>query len=281
MNLCVIKAMTRSEKLLAHLRVQGPGLEIGPSHSPVAPKNAGYKVRTLDTLSREQLAAKYQAQGIDTKRIEEVDYIWRGERYADLLGPEARVDWIIASHVVEHTPDLIGFLSHCSEILEANGALALAVPDKRFCFDRFRPLSGLSGVIDAHFQKRTRHTVGSVVEFIFNAITRNGQIAWSKDEAGEVKNICTVDDALAHLRASTDGSSAEDVHAWCFTPSSFRLMMLDLYLMGLTDLREIAFYPTEGHEFFSILGRNAAPSSLSRRDLQIAVEQELAECANI
>ena len=130
--------MTRNEKLLAQVDTTKPGLEIGPSHSPVAPKSAGLTVRILDTLSQEGLIKKYQPQGIDTTRIEEVDYVWQGERYADLVGP-SRFGWIIASHVVEHTQDLVGFLRDCSEILEADGILSLAVPDKRFCFDRTVP----------------------------------------------------------------------------------------------------------------------------------------------
>lgn len=39
----------------------------------------------------------------------------------------------------EHEPDLIRFMNECDAVMEPDGILTLAVPDKRFCFDRFRP----------------------------------------------------------------------------------------------------------------------------------------------
>ena len=37
---------------------QGQGLEIGPSHNPIAPKKNGYKVHVLDHGTAEDLRAK-------------------------------------------------------------------------------------------------------------------------------------------------------------------------------------------------------------------------------
>jgi len=44
-----------AEQLLRYIDKNGHGVEIGPSHSPVAPKRAGYKVHIIDHLDREGL----------------------------------------------------------------------------------------------------------------------------------------------------------------------------------------------------------------------------------
>lgn len=133
--------MDRKEVLLSAIDRNGVGLEIGPSHNPVAPKREGFNVSIIDHLSKSELIKKYQNSGVNLAAIEEVDYIWRGERYADLVGQRECYDWVIASHVIEHSPDLIGFLQSCAEVLKPEGVLSLAVPDARFCFDQFRPIT--------------------------------------------------------------------------------------------------------------------------------------------
>ena len=120
----------------------GRGLEIGPSFNPIAPKRKGYKVEIIDHLSRADLIAEYADAQISLYAIEEVDFIWKGEPYTELTGKRHFYDWVIASHVVEHMPDLIGFLNDCDHVLTVDGVLVLVIPDKN-CFDHFRPLPAL------------------------------------------------------------------------------------------------------------------------------------------
>jgi len=125
------KTHDRDGILLRGIDRQALGLEIGPSHRPVAAKRNGFNVRILDHLDAPGLRAKYADHGVDVAAIEEVDYVWRGESLEALVGGE-RFAWIIASHVIEHVPDFIGFLGSCERILAPGGVLSLAVPDKRY-----------------------------------------------------------------------------------------------------------------------------------------------------
>jgi len=58
-----------------------------------------------------------------------------------------------------------------------------------------------------------------------------------------------------------------DVHEWCFTPTSFRLMMPDLFDLGLIQLKELAFYPTLGCEFYIVLSRTGTLPAGTRMEL--------------
>jgi hypothetical protein len=159
----------RKERVLASIDRKGLGIEIGPNHDPIAPKREGFRVHIIDHASREELVAKYSAHRIPHDRIEEVDFVWRGGSYVELTGRPGQYDWIIGSHLVEHMPDLIGFLAECDALLKDGGVLALVIPDKRYIFDRFRPITGLARVIDAHLQKASAPSPGAWGEHHINA----------------------------------------------------------------------------------------------------------------
>lgn len=58
--------------------------------------------------------AKYaNAPGVEVSRIEVVDHVSTGASVFDAVGKTARYDYIVASHVIEHTTDMLGFLKDC------------------------------------------------------------------------------------------------------------------------------------------------------------------------
>jgi SAM-dependent methyltransferase len=266
--------MTRTEKILYCLNEKGAGLEIGPSVNPVAPKRGGYAVHILDHLSREKLMEKYGSQNVPTEKIEEVDFVWNGEPYAELIGKTQCYDWVIASHVIEHTPDLVGFLRNCESILKPEGVLSLVVPDKRYCFDHARSPTSIAPIIDASLERRTRHTPGSLADYFLNVSRRNGLLSWDEKTCGPDAFIHGLLDAKQALDPAFHGSTYHDIHNWCFTPMHFRLLMRDLADLGLTGLREAAFFPTVGHEFFVSLSFSGRNFILSRLDAASEIARE-------
>jgi hypothetical protein len=253
--------------------VKKPGIEIGPSHNPICPKSEGYDVEIIDHLSQEHLRAKYADHGVRLDAIEPVDHVWKGESYVNLTGKPRGYGWVIASHVIEHTPDLIRFLQGCDEILEEDGVLVLAIPDKRYCFDHLRPKSSLAAVIDAYEAQRVNHSVGTAAEYFMNVCAVKNGIPWKFATPASLHMIHTREDALSGMQALRNAGSL-DLHAWCFTPSSFRLMISDLYDLGFIKCREIGFFPTEGHEFFISLGRGGRGPGVPRINLAVASGQE-------
>jgi len=69
-----------------------------------------------------------------------------------------------------------------------------------------------------------------------------------------------------------------DVHERCFTPTTFRLMMRDLFDLGLIQLKELAFYPILGCEFYIVLSRTGTLPAGTRMELlqRILREQSVA-----
>jgi SAM-dependent methyltransferase len=138
---------SREDKVFHLLDKTGLGLEIGPSHNPIAPKKKGFNVHILDHVSRAELRNKYQGHGVNLDNIEEVDFVWHGEPLQRLIGQIGCYDWIIASHVIEHVPDFISYLQQCEELLKPYGILSLVIPDKRYCFDYFSSSSSTGNML--------------------------------------------------------------------------------------------------------------------------------------
>ncbi|MEY4393673.1 MAG: hypothetical protein RL595_922, partial [Planctomycetota bacterium] len=155
--------------------------------------------------------------------------------------------------------------------------LALVVPDKRYCFDHFRPLTGLARIVDSHANQNRIHSEGTAAEYFMQVVSRGGQNDWQSFSTQPFAHIHTSEEALKAMGAIAGEKLFMDLHAWCFVPSSFRLLMNDLYLLGYTQLREVAFYPTEGCEFTVLLGRSGQGPGVSRLELNQATQRECVE----
>jgi SAM-dependent methyltransferase len=235
-------------------------LEIGPSYSPIAPKAGGWRTHVVDHASQEDLRAKYAALNTDTTPIEPVDSVWAGGPLdaavpADLAGRFAR---LIASHVIEHIPDLIAFLESAARLLAPGGVVALAVPDQRHCFDFFKPFSTTADVLEAHQQKRSRHGDRTVWSQAAYSVTRRGVGVWGDEAVPDLQFAGTFEEAVETWRAYADSPDApyRDCHAWQFTPARFQLVMLELGQMGAIDWH-VAELEGFGAEFLCALRRGA------------------------
>jgi len=253
------------------------GIEIGPSHNPIAPKSSGYNVHIIDHCSQADLRAKYKAHGVNIDAIEPVDFIWSGQDYCQLTGKEHFYGWIIASHVIEHTPDLISFINQCDSVMAEDGILSLVIPDKRYCFDHFRGTTNLAQVIDAHFESRKRHSAGAAVEYYLNVVKRGGNIAWGQGIEGEYSFVHGLSDAKAAIDRIRLANAFIDLHGWCFTPTSFRLLIQDLNDLGFIKMKELYSSPTEGCEFYVTLSSKGSAQTCSRLNLVSRALAELSE----
>ncbi len=268
----------RGAKLMHTLKKDGLGLEIGPSHNPIAPKKAGYNVHVLDHASAEELRIKYTGHPVILENIEEVDFVWRGEPLSELIGREYCYDWIIASHVIEHVTDVVGFLRQCEKLLTPDGVISLAVPDKRYSFDYYRWPSNTGDALQAFTDSCVRHPSGAVFDHFANAAQMGTRITWGAQDFGDIKMVHTLDEAEEYWKLSIKNDEYIDSHRWKFTPSSFRIILNDLQKLGLTELAEVGGFDTEGFEFWIRLGKRQPNSVIyDRQELSRSMMREIGE----
>ncbi len=271
--------MDRRGKALGFLDLSGPGLEIGPSYSPLVPKSPGIDIETVDHAPRDELVDKFRAFAIPEDQlalIDDVDHIWTGGSLVDAVGRERSYEFVVASHVVEHSVDLIGFLKDCERLITDSGRISLVVPDKRFCFDHFRPVTSLGQVVDAHLRPTRFHSPGALLDHHAYACTQDGVIAWSARGSGVLElQFTDVARGREVIERGSTQTEYHDIHRWVFTPSSFSLLLQDLRALGFHSLVEVGAFPTAGFEFFVTLARARPGPDRDRLELLLQTEAEL------
>ena len=236
----------------------GRGLEVGPLYSPLVTR-AEADVRYVDVQLTPELKAHYATHpGIPYEDIVEVDYALiengRERSLTAAVSPGAPYDWVVASHVVEHVPDVIGWLAELAEVLADGGLLVLAIPDRRYCFDVLRPPTTVGQMLRAHLDGDTRPSARAVFDHFSTAVDMPTVHLWE----GAVPTLDDVihGDAYAweQVQKSLANGTYVDCHVWLFSPASFvqqlrvlgGLGLLDLTLLdvNLTQEGELEFYVT-------------------------------------
>lgn len=131
--------------LLAHLFIQGQGIEIGATYRAV-PLPEGTKVTYVDEYDTATLRQMYpDLAGHDLAEVDVVDNAEKLHKFK-----AASLDFIIANHFMEHCLDPIGTLINMHGKLRPGGVLYLAIPDKRYTFDHRREVTSYEHLLQEH-----------------------------------------------------------------------------------------------------------------------------------
>ena len=235
---------------------EGRGLEIGPLHRTLVPRDRA-DVRYLDVRDRAGLVEWYEEMDPDVvvEDIQEVDYHLiqadgRTLTMVEAAKEGAPFDWVMASHVIEHVPDLIGWLEELAELVSDNGRLVLAVPDRRYTFDAYRPLTTVGQMIQAHVDGDTRPSVRAVYDHYAGTVDYNHINLWRGERPFYDGPRFGAASAEQQLRRALDGEYV-DSHVWLFTPDTFLRQFRELRLGGRSQwfVDEIVPTPRDDIEF--------------------------------
>jgi len=226
-------------------------VEIGALFSPMIRRSDG-RVMYIDHADRDALIRHYANDPhVDINAIVDVDAVWGDRSLSELVNEKAGC--VVASHVIEHVPNLIGWLREVNSILVQSGELRLIIPDKRFSFDFLRVESRLEDLAYADLVDAKRPLPHRVLEYIVNVVKVDCRDAWSRDLTNvELERHHDLRHALSCARQAMDGSY-HDIHCWVFTPSSFAKLMAELCESGLVEFECSMFHDTEPFtdEFFA------------------------------
>jgi predicted SAM-dependent methyltransferase len=131
-----------NRELIADNYLSGIGIEIGALNHPLyVPRTA--QVRYVDRMSVPDLRTHYPE--LSSVNLVEVDIIDNGELLTTIA--EASQDFVIANHFIEHCQNPIASLGSMLRVLKVGGVLYLAIPDKRYTFDRDRQVTPVEHVL--------------------------------------------------------------------------------------------------------------------------------------
>jgi predicted SAM-dependent methyltransferase len=227
---------------------QKSNLEIGPFASPLLKSD---RTSYADILSTDELKIKAESIGISGSLVPKIDYVIDGS----LSEINDKFDNVLASHVIEHVPDLISHLNAIEEILNDDGRYFLLIPDHRFCFDHFQSPSDIGDVVAAHLDQRVLKTFKSLFNGTFNTTHNSSPRHWVGDH-GSVADYVSEDlIGLIDYYQNYPEPDFDDLHCWYFTPSSFSKICSQLVAMKLIKFHVERLYPTrkDANEFWAIL----------------------------
>jgi SAM-dependent methyltransferase len=238
------------------------GLEIGALHSPPVRRDEG-RILYVDYAPTEVLRHTLRRHDVSPADLLEVDIVWGDTRLRAALGEPA--DYVVARHVVEHVPDLIGWLAEIHEALKPGGTLGLAVPDRRFTFDACRAETGIAEVVAAHLEQRRRPSVQQIFDVAAFAAGAIKDQDWRHRGDGAVPTavLHALPDLYRWIAAPAGPADGyTDAHCWVFTPASFLSLAEALAAIDCFPFLIEAFYPTEPAEIeFQARLRAALPNS--------------------
>jgi len=252
-------------KILAMIDVgKARGLEIGALMRPIVTRAMG-PVEYIDRASTADLRTWYANNDqVDPASIVDVDHVWGSQTLFECVGRQRVYDYVVASHVIEHVPDLIGWLQEIASVLADGGIASFVVPDKRYTFDVLRRTSSSAEIVDAYVRGLRRPDARQIFDHFhnFRAVDAT-QIHDGLVAPAEMPSPHDPHDLLVTCQHAQKSGEYIDTHCWVFTPESF-LDALDLASRIKALPFEIAaVYPTPdySHEFFVSLRRLPATAT--------------------
>ena len=226
-------------------------LEIGPFDCPLI---QGPDVKYFDVIDQAGLTARAVSIG-RTANLHNIPVIHYVDPEGNLRNVTEKFALCVSSHVIEHQPDVVRHLQDVSSLLQKDGMYALLIPDKRYCFDHFIAESTIADALDAHLVGRTMHSPRAVIEH--RALTCHNDAArhWRGDHGPFSLDARSVRAAVKQYNESLQRNEYVDVHAWQFTPRSFRKLIDLLSQLDYIDLQvdHIGETPKGQLEFCAVL----------------------------
>jgi SAM-dependent methyltransferase len=240
---------------------QASVLEIGAGASGLFRKKEYPESRILDFYSDEEIVAHYAndygMSGLAAKEFESVDFVCKDGDYRTSVGREACFDLVFSSHVIEHQPCLVRHLQQIESLLAPGGAAVFIVPDKNCTFDALRQPSRTADVLAAFHGKAQKPVSANLFDFYSRHIDLNPGRKISA--ADSFKFSFSLADAYEKFKASCDGEVQYlDIHNWVFTPRTLVVTLIELHMLGLTQLFPRIVTETVANEFMCVLALQAA-----------------------
>ncbi|MBB5577959.1 hypothetical protein [Rhizobium paranaense] len=234
---------------LKGFQAHGIGLEIAPYFNPTL-KRPDFNVHYTDYIGNDEIAAKAaENPTAGGREIPKIDYIWEPGVPLKLCAPAAMMyDYALASHVMEHVPNPIGWLNEILETMRVGAQLRLVLPDKRRNNDYFRSETTFAQVVAYWLDRPPVPTPRQVCDFLSASLDdrlRNGF-----DEKGIPKNLVrTYTDAEAVDFAEFVYNERQyiDVHCTVWSPSHFEAVMRRVAELGIlnADINIVSETPLE------------------------------------
>ena len=211
------------------------GLEFGALDWPLFRVEEA-NIKFVDFTSTEEL--KRVSYASNPQKIVDVDYIWTGSgSLKDVIGQQDHFDFAIASHVIEHIPNVLGWFRGIHEVLKPNGRFNLAIPDKRFTFDVERNTTTIAEIVEADLLDLRAPNIRQVFDHVYKSRQIAPGAIWHDEKPvgtfPAMSGANPLETALNMSRSVHESGTYYDTHCSVFTPASFLTVLEEATRLGL------------------------------------------------
>lgn len=200
------------------------GLEVGPFDRPLVRRDQHPGIKYLDYLSKEQLIEKARkSPHRNADAIPDIDYVSTNKPISSVV--DQKFDYVIAVHVMEHLPDLFGWLNDLATVLNENGAIFAIIPNHSYIYDVDRPLSSLGEVFENFELKRDKPSPARAFdERFYHKNVQAPQLYEDYKAAVAMPRSFTIQNARhTYFKAK---AGYVDCHCNVFSPDNFKEIIL-------------------------------------------------------
>lgn len=243
--------------------MSGYGLEVSPYYEPCISKSSHNVVYT-DYLDNDAIQAKaLENPELNGKIVPLIDFVWEPEkRLMQCMHSDRKFEYIVASHVMEHVANPLGWLRELLSALNIGGRVALFLPDRRFTSDYLRNESNFGQLLQWWIEQPSSPTIGQVLDFMSHglSLTHDTAVKWNDPEhTANLPLHYTFTDMINTGTALYNDRPYIDVHCTVWTSESFARVFKQVEDSGIIGVRLVDVISDEG-EFLAILEKVAEPA---------------------
>jgi hypothetical protein len=248
---------------LEGLNTGGIGLEVAPYFDAFLLKSQ-FNVLYTDYISNEEIIAKSALNpDVHNSEIPLIDFVWKpGDRFKHSCPDGVMFDYAVASHVMEHVPNPVGWLNEILEVVNVGGKIVLFLPDRHHTFDYFRNETQFCDLVNLWIEQPSVPTPLQVLDFMTNCFAHYADVKWGADGAPiDTKRPYTDVDAINTAVNVHVNGSYTDIHCTVYNPNTVKALFERIALHGLMNV-SVSDIHVEHGEFLMILTKLGEPERM-------------------
>jgi hypothetical protein len=229
-----VAADPRRASVLGFLPLERPGLEVAPYFNPFLDPDV-HDVFYVDCIDNDEIQAKAAANpGAVGARVPRIHAVWVPGKPLSQCVCGRRFGYALASHVMEHVPNPLGWLHEILDCIEDGGVLVLLLPDRRGTMDYYRRETTFAEVVGWSIERPAHPTPTQVMDFLSQSFMDTGTLDFSSMPAfADAPRHYSDQDALGFARMVQEQRNYLDAHVSVWTPESFAAVFERVIGLGL------------------------------------------------